>query len=304
MRVSQLIFPLLFVVHSVCGQYVNSLGNVDIDRIEQELRALGMHSDAQKRHIKGILRSLNLERFENPTISNSSEKPLEVANVLHQLRFRIGDFEFLRPVDTLAILPDRALDTIEYRAIELENALSAILDSAEFLRQQLVKLIEAEHSTRATKEKATRVLAQSKGLSTWRYIFENGYSLEFSAKTKLEILEDESCIDCDRTGLISAVRSTVGLGSGFGFLERDWSVFPFIVEYLDDPNLGYSGGGLEFLWLHLLLNGYEQPWLISDFIYWNMDDKESAVAKLYQSLFDSEREKYMRSTKNADLKKE
>lgn len=286
------------------GQYVSDEGIVNHELIVQEISELELYSVEQDELISVIVKKLSAAISEfSPEDYGKVTDPvvLKISRYRSVLRARIDFFAYLRkppPVNEFEYLHER--DTVSSEIRALIAKCQELRESMKTMESKLMEVVLDTNETRASKELAVSELAKNENLSVTEFIFRENKNLEFYDEVNNDLWSDVTggCLACDRTGLWKLFLQSTGFNRKK--LDRNWSALPFVIEYFDtNPNYE-SGTSIEKLNIWSLLIGYSHPWLISDFIYANMENKSSTGALMYKSMYESERKEYEQKSINND----
>ncbi|MCF8237266.1 MAG: hypothetical protein K9I85_03865 [Saprospiraceae bacterium] len=301
---------LLFLTSwiSADGQtrYVQTNGRVDTTLMIHDLRQLVSQDSTLQRLRRDILIELTTAKINHPEISASEEKKAFVSSIIHQLANGKGSFSFLykKRERKLSARELRELsDTLTLEVIALQKLLSRLEDSMANLQARLIQIIESPHPSRATKEEATILLTKIPKLEVIDYIFRNQDSLRFCGDWEAYSSGDAIFPGFPRTGMAHLLHSY--LPNGSGKKRRNWSVFPYMIEYLDEypaeTFLPYDE--LEnFILTYSFLKDYKTPSLIYEFMLTNMDKPDSPGGHMLRELILEEEGKKKEEGERSDQK--
>ncbi len=278
------------------AQYIQPNGIVDTSLMIQDLKQLvGQDSTVQQLR-RELLIELTTSKINHPEISASEEKKAFVTSLIHQLANGKGPFSFLykKRERKLSAREIRELsDTLTLEIIALQKSLSRLEDSVAILQARLIQIIESPIPSRATKEEATILLTTIPKLAVIDYIFQNQDSLRFCGEWEVYASGDAVFPGFPRTGMAHLLHSY--LPNGAGKKGRNWSVFPYMIEYLDEypAETFLPFDELEnFILTYSFLKDYKNPSLIYEFMLANMDKPDSPGGQMLRDLIlDEERKK-------------
>ncbi len=287
-------------------QYVQTNGKVDTAQMIHDLKLLVGQDSALQELRSDILIELTSSKVTHPDIRASEVKKAIVTSTIHQLANGKGSFSFLykKRERKLSAREIRELsDTLTLEVIALQKSLSRLEDSMSNLQARLIQIIESPHPSRATKEEATILLTKIPKLEVIDFIFRNQDSLRFCGDWEVYSSGDAIFPGFPRTGMAHLLHSY--LPTGAGKQRRNWSVFPYMIEYLDEypaeTFLPYDE--LEnFILTYSFLKDYKSPTLIYEFMLTNMDKPDSPGGHMLRELILEEEGKKKKKGEQPDQK--
>jgi len=211
--------------------------------------------------------------------------------------------------DTL-LSQSRSEDSIQFSSDTVISEVMLIINKLDYAKKlkeecinELISIIEDEGINRASKEIATQKLAESRDFRAAEYIIKNHAWMNYfdlsQFKSNEEFMEfNQIAFGFQKTGLFKLIQMYTeynGNQPSGRLNEHDWwYLFPLFIEYFDDmteeslsPSANYYL--IKTFMIKSIFESYNEPWLLTDFMYANMSNKESVFAKAIKQSFDSQK---------------
>ena len=272
--------------NSLFGQFINDKGQVDTAQVTEYLLS-SLDSDEEFKAAKDSI-TLSLIKYMNQDVPQNqyrnAKRYIMHLGFLSREGFKRQQFgEPEPPPDTLSHKVQQVVSEVD----SLEKRLLLLYDS--------LQLMVDQQNTRASKEQIVKTLARSDDLSHINFLMENHRRLEFFDFSQYRSIDhfydDNNFCYATRTAFSALVFDKVSL-FGREKRERNWILIPFMIEHLGVPGTGDNFctiKNLEQLSLLSYLEGYQRPWLIAEFMYFNMAEERRPNAEYLLELFAREK---------------
>ena len=283
--------------NTLFGQFINDKGRVDTAQVTEYLLS-ALDSDGEFKAAKDSI-TLSLIKYMNQDVTQNqyrnAKRYIMHLGFLSREGFKRQQFgEPEPPPDTLSHEVRQVVSEVD----SLEKRLLLLYDS--------LQLMVDQKNTRASKEQIVKTLARSDDLSHINFLMENHRKLEFFEFWEFrdfDMFYDryDFCYPT-RTAFSTLVFDKVSL-FGREKLERNWVLIPFMIEHLGVPATKENFCGtdnLEQLSLLSYLKGYQKPWLVTEFMYYNMAEERRPNAEYLLELFAREKKEFLENNSKKD----
>ncbi len=262
---------ILFSINTQ-AQWINDDGEILTEKMLKELKTHPPGSEGQNTLVNKMVDSLMNVRLTHPALQGSLEKKFKLFETIQDLRMKSGEFQFLNPTPPQPRYI-ASEDTISSDILHLEEKIKRLNDSLNTLYEECIPILESGYAqTRATKERAAKLLGGSRNVDHIHYVFQNDKKLTFG--NSMDVGSGD-CWGCNRSGMQGLFYSS----EDFKF-ER-WRFLPFFIKYWGDPDwIGQKNDlNFEFAMFSNISNDIKKPWLLYDFILANAEDPDSPILK-------------------------